>query len=71
MHENGVAVAQDFHMAKRYYDLALETNAEAYLPVKLSLLKLRARSYWNSITNGDIKPIQEEEGNKPIEYPTF
>lgn len=64
MHENGVAVEKDFHMAKRYYDLALETNAEAYLPVKLSLLKLRARSYWNSITNGDIKPIQEEESMK-------
>ena len=62
LHENGVAVEQDFHMAKRYYDLALETNAEAYLPVKLSLLKLRMRSYWNSITNGNIKPIQEEEG---------
>lgn len=62
MHENGVAVEQDFHMAKRYYDLALETNAEAYLPVKLSLLKLRMRSYWNSITNGNIKPIQEDEG---------
>lgn len=65
MHENGVAVAQDFHMAKRYYDLALEINSEAYLPVKLSLIKLRLRSYWNSITNGNINPIQEEEG-KPL-----
>lgn len=71
MHENGVAVEKDFHMAKRYYDLALETNAEAYLPVKLSLLKLRARSYWNSITNGDIKPIQEEEGNKAVRCSFF
>lgn len=62
MHENGVAVAQDFHMAKRYYDLALETNTEAYLPVKLSLLKLRARGYWNRITNGNINPIRDDEG---------
>ncbi|KAJ5450448.1 uncharacterized protein N7458_006897 [Penicillium daleae] len=61
MHENGVAVAQDFHMAKRYYDLALVTNREAYLPVKLSLLKLRARGYWNRITNGDINPIRDED----------
>lgn len=60
MHENGVAVAQDFHMAKRYYDLALVTNREAYLPVKLSLLKLRARGFWNRITNGDINPIRDE-----------
>lgn len=65
MHENGVAVEQDFHMAKRYYDLALETSPEAYLPVKLSLLKLRLRSYWNSITNGKINSIQEEEETKP------
>lgn len=61
MHENGIAVEQDFHMAKRYYDLALETNEEAYLPVKLSLLKLRIRSYWNRLTNGKVNPIQEDE----------
>ncbi|KAL4895713.1 ubiquitin-protein ligase Sel1/Ubx2 [Aspergillus ambiguus] len=65
MHENGVAVQQDFHMAKRYYDLALETSPEAYLPVKLSLLKLRLRSYWNRITNGNINPIQDDEEIKP------
>jgi SEL1 protein len=62
MHENGVAVEQDFHMAKRYYDLALDLSPEAYLPVKLSLIKLRIRGYWNRITNGDINPIREEEG---------
>lgn len=67
MHENGVAVAQDFHMAKRYYDLALETNTEAYLPVKLSLLKLRARGYWNRITNGKINPIRDDEGRHPVD----
>ncbi|EPS25646.1 hypothetical protein PDE_00580 [Penicillium oxalicum 114-2] len=61
MHENGVAVAQDFHMAKRYYDLALVTNREAYLPVKLSLLKLRARGFWNRVTNGNINPIRDED----------
>ncbi|KAL4934351.1 ubiquitin ligase complex subunit HRD3 [Aspergillus undulatus] len=62
MHENGVAVEQDFHMAKRYYDLALETSSEAYLPVKLSLLKLRARSWWNQLTNGKIRSIREDDG---------
>jgi SEL1 protein len=67
MHENGVAVAQDFHMAKRYYDLALATNREAYLPVKLSLLKLRARGYWNRITKGDINPIRDEGKHMKLE----
>jgi SEL1 protein len=66
MHENGVAVDQDFHMAKRYYDLALETNQEAYLPVKLSLIKLRIRHFWNRITNGNVNPIQDEKGKHSL-----
>ncbi|KAH7319063.1 ubiquitin-protein ligase-like protein Sel1/Ubx2 [Rhexocercosporidium sp. MPI-PUGE-AT-0058] len=60
MHENGVGLTQDFHLAKRYYDLALETNEEAYLPVTLSLLKLRLRSAWNTLTQGSINSIQDE-----------
>ncbi|OTB05698.1 hypothetical protein M426DRAFT_319687 [Hypoxylon sp. CI-4A] len=60
MHENGVGLTQDFHLAKRYYDQALETNEEAYLPVTLSLLKLRARSAWNTFTHGRINSIQDE-----------
>ena len=62
MHENGIGVEQDFHLAKRFYDQALETNQESYLPVKLSLLKLRMRSFWNTITNGKVKSIQSEPG---------
>lgn len=62
MHENGVgSVEQDFHMAKRYYDLAYEMNKEAYLPVKLALLRLRARSWWNGISGGKVKPIEDED----------
>lgn len=65
MHENGYAVGQDFHMAKRYYDLALETNEEAYLPVKLSLLKSRLRSTWNDLTHGQAHSIEPEPDTKP------
>ncbi|KUI54666.1 hypothetical protein VP1G_02037 [Cytospora mali] len=68
MHENGVGLVQDFHLAKRYYDLALTTNEEAYLPVKLSLLKLRARSYWNTVTHGRINSIQDEPGKYPLTF---
>lgn len=64
MHENGVGLTQDFHLAKRYYDLALETNEEAYLPVTLSLLKLRLRSAWNTLTHGRINSIQDEPAPK-------
>lgn len=62
MHENGVGLTQDFHLAKRYYDLALETNEEAYLPVTLSLFKLRLRSAWNTLTHGRVNSIQDEPG---------
>ncbi|KAI7029152.1 HCP-like protein [Hortaea werneckii] len=58
MHENGVGIAQDFHLAKRLYDQALETNPrEAYLPVKLSLVKLRWRSWWNDVSGGSVKSM--------------
>lgn len=63
MHENGIGLEQDFHLAKRYYDLALETNPnEAYLPVTLALYKLRLRSWWNDVTHGKVKSIQNEPG---------
>lgn len=62
MHENGVGLDQDFHLAKRFFDHALETNDEAYLPVTLSLFKLRLRSAWNTLTNGRVNSIQDEPG---------
>ena len=62
VHENGIGVEQDFHLAKRFYDQALEINQEAYIPVKLSLTKLRLRSFWNTITYGKVNSIQSEPG---------
>ncbi|KAL4079286.1 hypothetical protein J3A83DRAFT_4208580 [Scleroderma citrinum] len=53
MYENGVGVSQDFHLAKRHYDQAMEINAEAYLPVALSLLKLYAKSLWHTFQGGE------------------
>ncbi|KAI1855669.1 hypothetical protein JX266_000534 [Neoarthrinium moseri] len=64
MHEHGVGLTQDFHLAKRYYDHALETNDEAYLPVTMSLMRLRLRSAWNTFTNGKINSIQDEPSEK-------
>ncbi|KAH7065442.1 hypothetical protein B0J12DRAFT_640374 [Macrophomina phaseolina] len=66
MHENGIGLDQDFHLAKRFYDQALETNREAYLPVTLALFKLRARSWWNTVTHGRVNSIQDDpEPSKP------
>jgi SEL1 protein len=44
-----LSVAQDFHLAKRHYDIALETNVEAYLPILLSLFRLHAHSLWHTL----------------------
>ncbi|TFY81441.1 hypothetical protein EWM64_g2573 [Hericium alpestre] len=52
MYENGYGVPQDFHLAKRHYDVALDTNNEAYLPVTLSLIKLHVRSLWHTLMGG-------------------
>lgn len=51
-HVNDFWDVQDFHLAKRHYDMALETNSEAYLPVILSLIKLHIRSLWHTLTGG-------------------
>ncbi|KAH9956533.1 hypothetical protein BC827DRAFT_1261800 [Russula dissimulans] len=53
MYEHGYGVPRDFHLAKRHYDIALETNVEAYLPVTLSLFRLHARSLWHTLTGGE------------------
>jgi len=37
MHEHGLGIPKDFNLAKRYYDLTLETNSETYAPVMLAL----------------------------------
>jgi SEL1 protein len=64
MHENGIGMDQDFHLAKRFYDQALDTNKEAYLPVQISLWKLRWRSWWNTVTHGGVKGIEDEVPEK-------
>ena len=48
---------QDWHLAKRNYDLALETNPEASFPVRLALVKLYARSIWASLTGSPQRAL--------------
>uniref|UniRef100_A0AC35U1L7 Protein sel-1-like protein 1 n=1 Tax=Rhabditophanes sp. KR3021 TaxID=114890 RepID=A0AC35U1L7_9BILA len=38
MHEHGIGLPKDLHLAKRYYDSALEVNSDAILPVTLAFL---------------------------------
>ncbi|OZJ06468.1 hypothetical protein BZG36_00530 [Bifiguratus adelaidae] len=53
MHENGMGVAKDLHLAKRFYDQAVESNPDAYLPVMLSLVNLHVKIFWTWLTGGD------------------
>ncbi|KAK4058132.1 ERAD-associated protein [Microbotryomycetes sp. JL221] len=60
MHETGQGVAQDFHLAKRYYDQALETSADAYFPASLSLVSLYIRALYHAVTaspGDDVKAV--------------
>lgn len=68
MHENGIGIEQDFHLAKRYYDQALDTNVEAYLPVTLALMRLRARSAWNTLTRGKVNSIHDDAGKRKYSF---
>ncbi|XP_042906685.1 protein sel-1 homolog 1 [Parasteatoda tepidariorum] len=40
MHEQGLGMKKDIHLAKRYYDQAAETSTDAQVPVALALAKL-------------------------------
>lgn len=40
MHELGLGMKKDWHLAKRFYDLASETSVDAKVPVALALIKL-------------------------------
>ena len=39
--------SQDYHLAKRYYDLAAETSGEANVPVTLALMNLNVLYYFD------------------------
>lgn len=64
MYENGIGVAKDFHLAKRSYDQALNTDQDAYLPVKLSLIKMYAKYYWEWITGHEVGPALVSESHQ-------
>lgn len=40
MHEQGLGMKKDWHLAKRCYDSAAENSVDAKVPVALALLKL-------------------------------
>ncbi|CCK68709.1 ubiquitin ligase complex subunit HRD3 KNAG_0B02660 [Huiozyma naganishii CBS 8797] len=53
MYEYGLGVPKDYHLAKRYYDEALEFNKSLLVGVKLSVLKLKIKAWYEWFSHGD------------------
>lgn len=53
---------QDWHLAKRYYDLCFSTDIEAEWPARLALVKLWLRSYWAELIGGKGKGGKKHMG---------
>lgn len=49
MHERGLGLTKDRHLAKRCYDLAADANPDAKIPVALALVKLSLLSGLNYV----------------------
>ncbi|CAI4047733.1 hypothetical protein SUVZ_12G2460 [Saccharomyces uvarum] len=54
MHEHGLGVNRDFHLAKRYYDQVLEHDHKFYLASKLCVLKLHLKSWLTWLTREKV-----------------
>ncbi|WOL02583.1 hypothetical protein Cni_G11302 [Canna indica] len=65
MHERGLGLPLDLHLAKRYYDQALEVDPAAKIPVKLALMSLWIRK--NNADSFLVKMID----SLPELYPRF
>ena len=46
MHERGLGLPLDLHLAKRYYDRALQEEPAAFVPVTLALTSLWLRQHY-------------------------
>ena len=60
MYAHAYGLSRDYHLAKRHYDDALEMAGEAWAPVSLALLELKALQWWEARTGG--------KGGDPYEY---
>ncbi|PNW85669.1 hypothetical protein CHLRE_03g197400v5 [Chlamydomonas reinhardtii] len=49
MHEFGVGVPQDLQLAKRFYNMAKHTQADAFLPVALANAWLQLHAWWDKL----------------------
>ncbi|XP_022126600.2 protein sel-1 homolog 1 isoform X3 [Pieris rapae] len=57
MHERGLGLARDIHLAKRCYDLAADAAPEARLPAALALARLTAVTTLSSLMDSPLAMI--------------
>jgi SEL1 protein len=57
MHENGLGLRKDMHLAKRFYDMASETSGEAAVPVALALFKLNLLFYFENLLKNNLNDL--------------
>eukprot|EP01135_Chromosphaera_perkinsii_P000357 Nk52_evm4s78 gene=Nk52_evmTU4s78 len=57
MHEYGLGLSEDLHLAKRFYDRAAEGNMDASIPTSLALLKLRGRTWLRNLFKNDVSSV--------------
>lgn len=65
MHMRGFGMNSDKHMAKRYFDLAIDTEKDAYIPASIALFLMRKSDaildWWHALQ----ERIQEWQGYGP------
>ncbi|KAJ6661294.1 hypothetical protein lerEdw1_015431 [Lerista edwardsae] len=57
MHEKGLGIKQDIHLAKRFYDMAADASPDAQVPVFLALCKLGLIYAFQYIQETNIKEV--------------
>lgn len=57
MHEQGLGMKQDIHLAKRFYDMAAEASTDAKVPVALALAKLSVLFGLRYMTENDWQEL--------------
>lgn len=64
MHEQGLGMKKDWHLAKRCYDLAAETSVDAKVPVALALLKLSVMFKFETLRDVSISVLLMQSQKK-------
>lgn len=54
MHEEGEGLKRDLHLAKRYYDMALEYSPDAAVPVAFALARLQLKFLLESFSASNL-----------------